>query len=194
MLQWKRRLLVQGLEGWSGLISVRVVNLDSLCRSHIEVSVFCARWIPAHLKCTQCTILLYLIDICFLLCICLLQISQTQTCLRMVVGPGFVSRLPTLMRISASHLAGLHGWLAPKTVNQALYTFIYIQFSGFKFVMALPRGGIKRKKKVSHCPNPLFLYWLTEWYEEAASKDLKTRFTYGRVSWIVVNVGFYLKL
>ena len=33
------------------------------------------------------------------------HISQLQTCLRVVVGPGFVSTLSTFMRSSASHLA-----------------------------------------------------------------------------------------
>ena len=36
----------------------------------VQVSVYCARRIPAHLRCTQCSILLQLIDICFLSCIC----------------------------------------------------------------------------------------------------------------------------
>ena len=35
--------------------------------------------------------------ICFISCICLWQISQIQTCLRVVVGPGFVSTLPGFM-------------------------------------------------------------------------------------------------
>ena len=34
---------------------------DSLCRWQVHVSVYCARRIPAHLWCTQCSI-----DICFL--------------------------------------------------------------------------------------------------------------------------------
>ena len=50
----------------------------------------CILWIPAHLRCTQCSILLHLIDICFLSCICLQQILQIQTCLCVVVGPGFI--------------------------------------------------------------------------------------------------------
>ena len=90
-----------------------------LCRWQVHVSVYCDRRIPAHPMCTQCSILLYLIDICFLLCICLWQISQIQTCLRVVVGPVFVSRSPTIMRSSASHSAGMHGRLAQKTVNRA---------------------------------------------------------------------------
>ena len=42
--------------------------------------MYCAWRIPAHLRCTQCSILLHLMDICFLTCICLWQISQIQTC------------------------------------------------------------------------------------------------------------------
>ena len=47
------------------------VSLDSLCRWQVQVSVYCAWRIPAHLRCTQCSILLHLMDICFLTCICL---------------------------------------------------------------------------------------------------------------------------
>ena len=42
---------------------VCVVSLDYLCRSQV-----CARWIPVHLRCIQCSILLHLIDICLLPC------------------------------------------------------------------------------------------------------------------------------
>ena len=52
--------------------------------------MYCAWRIPAHLRCTQCSILLHLMDICFLTCICLWQISQIQTFLFRVVGPGLV--------------------------------------------------------------------------------------------------------
>ena len=54
---------------------------------------------PAHLRCTHWSI-------CFLPCIYLWQISQLQTCLCVVVGPGLVSTSPAFMRSSASHLAG----------------------------------------------------------------------------------------
>ena len=60
------------------------MSLDSLCRWQVQVSVYCAWRIPAHLRCTQCSILLHLMDICFLTCICLWQISQIQTfCLKL---------------------------------------------------------------------------------------------------------------
>ena len=59
--------------------------------------------------CTQCSILLHLMDICFLTCICLWHISQIQTCLCVFVGPGFVSSPPVFMRSSAIHPAGPHG-------------------------------------------------------------------------------------
>ena len=87
---------------------------DSLCRWQVQVSVFCAGRIPAYLRCTQCSILLHLIDICFLPCICLCHISQIQNCWCVVVGPGFVSTSPTFMRSSVSHPAGPHGRLAKK--------------------------------------------------------------------------------
>ena len=92
------------------------VSLDSLCRWQVQVSVYCAWRIPAHLRCTQCSILLHLMDICFLTCICLWQISQIQTFLFRVVGPGLVSTSPTFVSNSASHPAGPH---AQKTVNWA---------------------------------------------------------------------------
>ena len=75
----------------------------------VNVFVYCARQIPAHLRCTQCFILLHLIDICFLSCICLWQISQIQTCLCVVVGPGFVPTSPAFMRSRASHPVGRFG-------------------------------------------------------------------------------------
>ena len=70
-----------------------------------------------HLKCTQCSILLHLIDIGFLTCIFLWQISQIQTCWYVVVGPGLVSTSPAFIRSIARHPAGSHGRLAHTTVN-----------------------------------------------------------------------------
>ena len=95
------------------------MSLDSLCRWQVQVSGYCAWRIPAHLRCTQCSILLHLMDICFLTCICLWQISQIQTFLFKVVGPGLVSTSPAFVSSSASHPAGPHGRHAQKTVNRA---------------------------------------------------------------------------
>ena len=81
--------------------------------------MYCAWRIPAHLRYTQCSILLHLMDICFLTCICLWQISQIQTFLFRVVGPGLVSTSPAFVSNSASHPAGPHGRHAQKTVNRA---------------------------------------------------------------------------
>ena len=92
------------------------MSLDSLCRWQVQVSMYCAWRIPAHLRCTQCSILLHLMDICFLTCICLWQISQIQTFLFKVVGPGLVSTSPAFVNSSGSHPAGRH---AQKTVNRA---------------------------------------------------------------------------
>ena len=75
---------------------------------------YCARRIPAHLRCTQCSIVLHHIDICILPCICLWQVSQIQTSVCEVVGPGLVSTSPDFMSSRASHSAGPHGWLAKK--------------------------------------------------------------------------------
>ena len=109
-------VLGQGLGGWGGVMYVCIVSLNFLCRWQVHVSVYCARRIPAHLRCSQCSILFHLINICFLTCICLWHISQIQTCLRVVVGPGLVSTLPAFMRSIASHPVGLHGRLGQKTV------------------------------------------------------------------------------
>ena len=68
--------LDQGREQWGGVMSV---SLDSLCRWQVQVSVNCAWRIPAHLRCTQCSILFHLMDICFLTCICLWHILQIKT-------------------------------------------------------------------------------------------------------------------
>ena len=76
--------------------------------------MYCAWRIPAHLRCTQYSILLHLMDICFLTCICFRQISQIQTFLFKVVGPGLVSTSPAFVSNSASHPTGPHGRHAPK--------------------------------------------------------------------------------
>ena len=85
---------VQCVRVW--LVSVFTNPVDYLCRWQVHVFVYCARRTPAHLRCTQCSILLHLIDIGSLPCVCLWQISQIQTCLRVVVGPGFVSTSPAI--------------------------------------------------------------------------------------------------
>ena len=64
---------VWGVCGLSGpglvdVMSVWVVSPDYLCRWQAQVSVYYARRIPAHLRCTQCSIL----------CICLWRISQKK--------------------------------------------------------------------------------------------------------------------
>ena len=90
------------------------VSLDSMCRWQVQVSVYCAWRIPAHLRCTQCSILLHLMDICFLACICLWQMAQIQTFLFNVVGPGLVSASPDFVSSSASYPAGPHDRHAQK--------------------------------------------------------------------------------
>ena len=84
----------------------------------LGICIYCARWIPAHFRCTQCSILLHHIDICFLTCICLWQISQIQTCLRMIVGPELVSTSAAFMRSIVSHPVDPHARL-PKNGNRA---------------------------------------------------------------------------
>ena len=38
------------MEVWGGVMSVCVMNPDSLCIGQVQVSVYCARRIPAHLR------------------------------------------------------------------------------------------------------------------------------------------------
>ena len=83
--------LDQCLEMWCYVY----VSLNYLCISQVQVSVYCAKMIPAHLRCIQCSFLLHLIDICFPPYICLWQTSQIQTS-------------PDFMRSSACHPAGPH--------------------------------------------------------------------------------------
>ena len=111
-LRWCRWGVGSGKGAWTRVGSVGVVlnvcvGLDSLCRWQVQVYMYCAWRIPAHLKCTQRSILLNLMDICFLT-ICLWQISQIQTWLFKVVGPGLVSTSPAFGSRSASHPAGQH--------------------------------------------------------------------------------------
>ena len=50
---------------------------------------------------------------------CLWQISQIQTRLFKIVGPGLVSTSPAFVSSSASHPSGPHGRHAQKMVNRA---------------------------------------------------------------------------
>ena len=87
-----------------------------LCRWQIQVSVYCARRIPAHFRRIQCSILLHIIDICFLLCFVYGRYRKDLLCV--VVGSGFVSTSSDFMRSSAIHPAGPHDRFANKTVNR----------------------------------------------------------------------------
>ena len=58
-----------------GVMSVCVVSLDYLHIWQVQIPVYCARWMPAQLRCTQCSSLLHLIDTCFLPCIFLWKMS-----------------------------------------------------------------------------------------------------------------------
>lgn len=44
-----------------------------------------------------------------------------------------------------------------------------------------------RKRPLPVCPNPLFVQWLTEWRDEAASRGRRTRFVFQKVSpsWVL---------
>ena len=67
------------------MLCLCVVGLDYSWRWQVQVSVYCARRIPVLLRCIQCSILLHIIDTCFLTCSCL-----WQTFFAVVVRPGLV--------------------------------------------------------------------------------------------------------
>ena len=62
-----------------------VNDLDSLCRWQVQVFVYCASRISAHLRCTQCWVLLHLINVCFIVC----HRHHKSRCV--LVGPGLIS-------------------------------------------------------------------------------------------------------
>ena len=104
--------------------------------------------------------MLHLIDICYLTC----QISLSQTCLWVFVGPGYVSTSLAFMRCSASHPAGPHGRLSPKTVNRASLLAVGGFDTIFSFNSLYPLWQLHRLECVLfealfyplYC---LFLYW-----------------------------------
>ena len=54
-------------------------------------------------------------------------------------------------------------------------------------LMAAP-VRLGRKRPLPVCPNPLFVRWLTEWQDEAASRGRRTQFVFqkvgsGRAGW-----------
>ena len=107
-LPWSGWLLGSGIRN-GGVVLCLCESFLCICPVH--VSVYCVKRIHAHHRCTNYLILLQLIDICFLTYIYLWPLSQIQTCLHVVVGPGFVWKSPAFMRSSASHTADPHGRL-----------------------------------------------------------------------------------
>ena len=57
------------IQGCYRLVSRQLEEPPQLCRLQVQVSVYCAKQIPTHIRYTQCSILLHIIDICFLPCI-----------------------------------------------------------------------------------------------------------------------------
>ena len=101
-------MIGSGRVRWGVLMSVWVWGLNIVCIWYVQVILYCVRRIAAYLRCNQ----LHFIDICIIPYIWLGKISQIQTCLRVVVGPGLVSRRPAFVRSSVRHPAGSHGQLA----------------------------------------------------------------------------------
>ena len=67
------------------------MSLDYLCRWQVRVSVYCAMRIPACLRGTKCSMLLYFIYICLIPYNYLSVAHNANPGLFVVVGPGFVS-------------------------------------------------------------------------------------------------------
>ena len=88
------------------------VMSDSLCRCQVLVSLYCARRIPAHVKCTQCSILFLTV---YLLMADIANPDLFVSCCRTWI----CLNITTFMRSSASHPAGPHGRLSTKSVNRA---------------------------------------------------------------------------
>ena len=69
--EWVRGLGPEhGRTGWCYVCvscDFRILCVDG----QVHISVYCGLQIPAHLRCIQCSILLHLMDICFLPSICL---------------------------------------------------------------------------------------------------------------------------
>ena len=129
-------------------MSACVVSLDYLSILQVPVYVYSARRVPTHFRCTQCSILLHLINVCFIPCICLRQISQIQTCLRVIVGPGLVSTSPAWPACpqngKSGHIAGgrrgrycLHNdftdhcdsYIAVADILTSYYLFLFLRHS-----------------------------------------------------------------
>ena len=140
------------------------MSLDSLCRWQVQVSVYCAWWIPAHLRCTQCSILLHLMDICFLTCICLWQISKIQTLLFKMVGTGLVSTSSGFVRSSTIQMAGMpQKWLiGPPLLGAGRFdticTAVYVCCDSYA-TCRLCRLEPSHISGLLHCPCSFFSGW-----------------------------------
>ena len=80
--------VVRGMRGVDGVCKMCMC----LARGGVGVSVYCACRIPAHLRCTQCSILLHRMYICFRTCICLWQLSQNHTYIHPVSPHGWLAQ------------------------------------------------------------------------------------------------------
>ena len=103
-------------EGWEGVILQCVVILcvDDMSRYLYIVLSGYLRILGAP----SVSIMMHLVDICFLPCICLWQISKIQICLRVVIGPGLFSTSLAFMRRCTNHPAGPHCRLFQNTVSR----------------------------------------------------------------------------
>ena len=67
-----------------------------------------------------------------------------------------------------------------------IMTVVYIwihHFESFCRLIEMDEDVVgKRKKQLREYPNPLFVYWLKEWADDAAAKGTKSQYTYKKVN------------
>ena len=97
-----------------------VSDMDALCIWQVQVSVYCACRIPAHLRFAQCCVLLHLIDVCFRVCIFLVQTNPDLCVCRTWISLDIsrFSQKREMSRLGQPH-SGIVWLLCPKTVNLA---------------------------------------------------------------------------
>ena len=154
------------------------MSLDSMWIWQVQVSVYCAQQIPVHLRCTQCSILVYLIDIFFLTCICLWQISQIQIFLGVVVGPGLVCSEEIVPHLTCRTLAQLR-------TNKSPFLKSYLHNVNAKshpsLLCPLCNTHIHNTHHIFHCTHihtilsPLDL-WTWEWVDINNNKNQILRY------------------
>ena len=50
----------------------------------------------------------------------------------------------------------------------------------------------KSSKTATPCPNPVFEVWIQDWHDDAAAKELQSRFTFKKVILCILNFQMYI--